>query len=125
MNLEVKKIVKENFKGLDDVIKDKINRKFYKDLIETCIEEYAKEFKEENMSLRHSKKDLIKRNNLLQKENEKLKYEQLKKAMTETSTKTLSNFLEKENSRKYCKCENKRPLGESGNCANCGKPFSK
>lgn len=39
-----RQIVDENFKGLDDIIEDKDLREWYKDLIVTCIEEYAKQF---------------------------------------------------------------------------------
>lgn len=36
-------IVKENFKGFDDIIKSKTLRDWYKDLIITCLEHYAAE----------------------------------------------------------------------------------
>lgn len=39
-----KEIVEENFKGLDELIKDKDLLLFYKDLIETCMEGYTLEF---------------------------------------------------------------------------------
>lgn len=38
-------IVEENFKGLNELIKDEDLLLFYKDLIETCMEGYADQFK--------------------------------------------------------------------------------
>lgn len=38
-----KQIVKENFKGLNELIKDKELRRFYRDLIEICLIEYGKQ----------------------------------------------------------------------------------
>lgn len=39
-----KQIVEKNLSGLDSIIKDKELLLFYKELIETCMEEYHEQF---------------------------------------------------------------------------------
>ncbi len=56
-------IVKENFKGLDDIIEDEDILYFYKELIKTCLTDFTASQTE----------PLLKRIEDLEKENEKLK----------------------------------------------------
>jgi len=43
--LTAEEMVNENFKGLDSLINDEDLCQWYKDLIKTCLEEYANQFK--------------------------------------------------------------------------------
>ena len=50
--MKAEQIVKENFQGLDKLIKDKDLLVFYKILILNCIEDYSNELIEENTKMR-------------------------------------------------------------------------